>query len=116
MDDVAVRHHELAGVLDGQQALMVRDELDQPLGQGRLARPGRARDQDVAPGSDRQGQEGGPVAGLPQTDQFGIDDVRGVRLGVGATRDQARRDLFGYIEGFYNPHRLHSALGYISPT
>ena len=32
-----------------------------------------------------------------------------------ATRDQARRDLFQYIEGFYNPCRLHSALGYLSP-
>jgi len=31
------------------------------------------------------------------------------------TRDQARRDLFQYIEGFYNPRRLHSALGYLSP-
>jgi transposase InsO family protein len=28
-----------------------------------------------------------------------------------ATRDEARRDLFGYIEGFYNSRRLHSALG-----
>jgi transposase InsO family protein len=33
-----------------------------------------------------------------------------------ATRDQARRDLLGYIEGFYNPHRLHSALGYRCPA
>jgi len=32
------------------------------------------------------------------------------------TRDQARRDLFGTIEGFYNPRRLHSALGTISPA
>lgn len=35
---------------------------------------------------------------------------------VYATRDQARRDLFQYIEGIYNPRRLHSALGYISPA
>lgn len=35
---------------------------------------------------------------------------------VYATRAEARRDLFGYIEGFYNPRRLHSALGYISPA
>ena len=34
---------------------------------------------------------------------------------VYATHDQARRDLFQYIEGFYNPRRLHSALGYLSP-
>ena len=33
-----------------------------------------------------------------------------------AARAEARRDLFGYIEGFYNPRRLHSALGYISPA
>lgn len=33
-----------------------------------------------------------------------------------ATRAEARRDLFGYIEGFYNSRRLHSALGYISPA
>lgn len=31
------------------------------------------------------------------------------------TRDAARRDLFAYIEGYYNRQRLHSALGYITP-
>ena len=31
------------------------------------------------------------------------------------TRDEARTDLFYYIEVFYNRHRLHSALGYLSP-
>jgi len=28
----------------------------------------------------------------------------------------ARRALFDYIEGWYNPHRRHSALGYLSPA
>jgi len=32
-----------------------------------------------------------------------------------ATRDEARRDLFSYVEGYYNRHRMHSALGYLSP-
>jgi putative transposase len=32
-----------------------------------------------------------------------------------ATRDDARRDLFAYIEGYYNRQRIHSALGYITP-
>ena len=27
-----------------------------------------------------------------------------------ATRDEARRDLFGYIEGYYNRARIHSAI------
>jgi transposase InsO family protein len=32
------------------------------------------------------------------------------------TRDEARSDLFEYIEGFYNLRRRHSALGYRSPV
>lgn len=32
------------------------------------------------------------------------------------TRSQARADIFAYIEGFYNLVRLHSTLGYLSPT
>ena len=32
------------------------------------------------------------------------------------TRDEARLAVFRYIEGFYNPHRRHSALGYRSPV
>ena len=31
------------------------------------------------------------------------------------TRDQARADVFDYIERFYNPRRRHSTIGYISP-
>ena len=32
------------------------------------------------------------------------------------TRSEARQSLFEYIEVFYNPVRLHSALGYVSPN
>ena len=31
------------------------------------------------------------------------------------TRDDARHSIFEYIEVFYNQHRLHSSLGYMSP-
>ena len=31
------------------------------------------------------------------------------------TRDQAKADVFDYIERFYNPKRRHSTLGYLSP-
>ena len=32
-----------------------------------------------------------------------------------ATPDEARRDLFAYIEAYYNRARMHSALGYLTP-
>lgn len=32
------------------------------------------------------------------------------------TREEARRDIFRYIEVFYNRCRLHSTLGYLSPA
>jgi len=31
------------------------------------------------------------------------------------TCDEARADVFDYIERFYNPKRRHSTLGYLSP-
>lgn len=31
------------------------------------------------------------------------------------SREQARADVFDYIERFYNPVRRHSTLGYVSP-
>jgi putative transposase len=32
------------------------------------------------------------------------------------TREQARQAVFRFIEGFYNPRRRHSGLGYLSPA
>lgn len=32
------------------------------------------------------------------------------------SRDEARSDVFDYIERFYNPMRRHSTLGYVSPV
>jgi putative transposase len=38
-----------------------------------------------------------------------------IRRKVYRSRDQARADVFDYIERFYNPKRRHSTLGYLSP-
>jgi putative transposase len=32
------------------------------------------------------------------------------------TRQAARITLFGFLEGFYNRERLHSAIGYVTPN
>jgi putative transposase len=37
-------------------------------------------------------------------------------IGRYRTRQEAYRELFEYIERFYNPRRRHSALGYLSPV
>jgi putative transposase len=32
------------------------------------------------------------------------------------TKHDARREVFSFLEGWYNPHRLHSSIGYLSPV
>lgn len=39
-----------------------------------------------------------------------------IRRQIYATRDQARTDVFNYIEMFYNPKRRHSTAGDLSPV
>jgi len=41
--------------------------------------------------------------------------IERIRKKVYRSRDQARADVFDYIERFYNPTRRHSTLGYVSP-
>lgn len=67
----------------------------------------------ITPSMSRRGN---CLDNAPMESFFHTLKVERVHHRVYATRDEARRDLFGYIEGFYNPRRLHSALGYRSPA
>jgi putative transposase len=51
----------------------------------------------------------------PMESFFGTLKSELVRHRRYGTREEARSDLFYYIEGFYNRRRLHSSLGYVSP-
>ncbi len=46
-------------------------------------------------------------------DELLMKKVRTIHL---ASQAEARMVCFAFIEGFYNPVRLHAALGYLSPT
>jgi putative transposase len=52
----------------------------------------------------------------PMESFFGTLKSEWTRHRVYRTRDEARADLFFYIEAFYNRRRRHSALGYVSPA
>ena len=51
----------------------------------------------------------------PMESFFGVLKSEHVYHCVYRTRDEARPDVFYYIEAWYNRRRLHSALGYESP-
>ena len=61
-------------------------------------------------------RKGSCLDNAPMESFFHSLKVERVHHRVYATRAEARRDLFAWIEGFYNTHRLHSALGYRSPA
>jgi putative transposase len=42
--------------------------------------------------------------------------IERVHRKVYCTRDEARADVFDYVERFYNLRRRHSTLGYLSPA
>jgi len=51
----------------------------------------------------------------PMESFFGTLKTELVHQAEYPNRDAARRDLFTHIEGYYNRHRRHSAIGYITP-
>ncbi len=51
----------------------------------------------------------------PMESFFGSLKSEWVHHRVYCTRDEARSDIFYYIEAFYNRRRLHSSLDYLSP-
>ena len=61
-------------------------------------------------------RKGNCLDNAPMESFFHTLKIERVHHRIYATRVDARRDLFHYIEGFYNPRRLHSALGYLSPA
>ena len=52
----------------------------------------------------------------PMESFFGTLKSEWVHQRTYGTREEAQADIFYYIEAFYNRHRLHSALGYLSPA
>jgi putative transposase len=52
----------------------------------------------------------------PMKSFFGTLKTELVHQGQDPDRDAARRDLFAYIEGYYNRQRRHAAIGYITPN
>ncbi len=95
-----------------------RYRLDAP---NMAVRPPAARARpDLCPGPIRHHPlhepQGRLLGQCPQGELLPHPQTERVHHRVYATRHHARRDLFGHIEGFYNPRRLHSSLGYISPV
>jgi hypothetical protein len=56
-----------------------------------------------------------PLRQRPHGELFRHAQNRMLRRSVPKNRAEAQALLFDYIETFYNPQRLHSALGYLSP-
>jgi putative transposase len=61
------------------------------------------------------GRKGCCYDNAPMESFFHTLKVELVHRGRFVTQEEARRELFAYLEGYYNRQRLHSALGYRTP-
>jgi transposase InsO family protein len=61
-------------------------------------------------------RKGDPWDNAPQESFFGTLKTELVHDWSRPSREQAHREVFNYIEVFYNRQRLHSALGYQTPV
>lgn len=57
-----------------------------------------------------------PLSAAPRSYRIGKTSPEYAQDETFRTRTQARTAIFDYLEGFYNTHHRHSALGYLSPA
>ena len=57
-----------------------------------------------------------PWSNACQVSFFGKLKTEWIRGRVYKTHEEAKQDIFKYIEIFYNRHRRHAKLGYLSPV
>ena len=67
----------------------------------------------IAPSMSRRAN---PLDNAPMESFFHTLKTELVHHRTYATRDEAKRDLFAYMEEFYNRRRVHSSLGYRTPV
>ena len=60
-------------------------------------------------------QSGNGIKSLPMESFFSSLKSERTRRKLYQTRNEARADVFDYIERFYNPKRRHSTIGYLKP-
>src|SRR6185437_8774063 len=68
------------------------------------------------PGSTASSPSGCPSVDVSAMESF-FSSLKTERIArkVYRTRDEARADVFDYVERFYNTKRRHSTIGYLSP-
>ena len=75
----------------------------------------RSRRSDISTPEISMSRKGEPHDNAVAENFFSCLKCELVYLTIYATRRQAQNSIFRYIEGFYNPVRPHSSIGWLSP-